>query len=128
MFDCMKTTPLLTCLMLLSGALCAQPIHDTVLMADQLVNPTLPFKHTRPESASLASQEERADQAALVVNSILIRSNLRLAVINSQRLEVGDLIDEAHVLAIEPGYVLLEQAGEVKQLELHPASLRKAVE
>lgn len=61
------------------------------------------------------------------LSSILIRENDRVAVINEQRVRVGDTIGIARVTAIEPRHVTLNVDGEIQTLELYESTVKTLV-
>jgi hypothetical protein len=61
------------------------------------------------------------------VTSILIRAEDRIAVVNDQRVRVGDSLGNARVIAIEPGSVTLDIAGESRELQVHENSIKTLV-
>jgi len=58
------------------------------------------------------------------VTSILIRPNLKVAVINSRQVRVGDIIGNAEVVNIDKNSVTLQVAGEEQILELYGRSIK----
>ena len=94
---------------------------------------------TRPliEAAPPAPEEDEAPGLAqslldrlngFELTSVLIRPGLRLAVINSERVAIGDRVGSARVAAIEPGLVVLEMNGERRELRLHRGSIKTPAE
>jgi len=83
---------------------------------------------TKPPFYSAENAEIESEEATLelVLSSILISSDRRLAVINGQILKRNELIDGARVVSIEAGRVLLDNAGERIELFLLPAMKTKS--
>lgn len=78
---------------------------------------------TRPPSAAEvaawfgdASETDRRSPYRL--QSILLAPDRRIAIIDGRRLRTGDRLGEAEVAAIEPGRVILHQAGDTIELTL----------
>ncbi|NBB91655.1 MAG: GspB domain-containing protein, partial [Gammaproteobacteria bacterium] len=61
---------------------------------------------------------EQRERAPFRLQSILLAPERRIAIIDGQRLRVGDRLDNAEVRAIEPGRVVLERAGERIELNI----------
>ncbi len=86
-----------------------------------LVDPTAPLNMSMAlsgvDSADLGSMQlplfERYE-----LNSVLIRENDRIAVVNGQRLRVGDAVASARVSRIDQDGVILEINGEPRVLAL----------
>lgn len=102
-------TRILLTLMIVAGGLCLQPVA-----AD---DPTRPMSEAEIR-AWLQGGPDGAASADLDLQSILISDARRLAIIDGQRVAVGDRIATARVVAIEAGRVRLERAGETLILEL----------
>jgi hypothetical protein len=60
------------------------------------------------------------------VSSILIRENLRIAVINSQRVREGEIVGNARVVSIGQNSVTIDLDGEARVLNLHGASIKSS--
>ena len=58
------------------------------------------------------------------LSSVLIRANDRLAVINGERVRVGDTVSGARVTAIEPDHVNLNVNGPIERVELYTDSIK----
>ena len=58
------------------------------------------------------------------VSSILIRPNMKVAVINSRQVRIGDIIGNAEVMKIDKNTVTLQVAGEEQILELYGRSIK----
>ena len=92
---------------------------------EQLIDPTAPLNRVvqntvQPNLFGLVSSYK--------VNSILIRPNTKIAVINSRQVREGDLIGNAEVKIIEKNTVTLEIAGEERVLELYGQSIKSLSE
>lgn len=61
------------------------------------------------------------------LSSVLIRGDSRIAVINEQRVRVGDSVGNARVTAIEPDKVSLNVDGQIQTLELYGNSIKTLV-
>ena len=71
---------------------------------------------TRPEGAGAAAPAETTGR--LELRAVLIGSLRRVAVINGRAVGVGDRVDGAEVLAIEPGQVRIRAADGERELSL----------
>lgn len=103
-------------------------VHHGVMAADsmanndlqQLVDPTAPF--------SMGSSQPAVNLFSLLstykINSILIRPNMKVAIINSRQVREGDIIGNAEVVSIDKNSVTLMVAGEQQVLELYGRSIR----
>ncbi|MGV3593467.1 MAG: hypothetical protein ACO1PZ_17420 [Gammaproteobacteria bacterium] len=58
------------------------------------------------------------------LSSVLIRANDRLAVINGERVRVGDTVSGARVTAIEPDHVNVNINGTIERVELYTDSIK----
>lgn len=61
------------------------------------------------------------------LNSVLIRDQDRIAVINDQRVRVGDQVGRATVTGIDNTRVVLDVDGEARVLELYGAPVKTLV-
>lgn len=73
---------------------------------------------TRPEVALPVADPEKPATHTLALHAILHGEGRRLAVVNGQRVDVGDVVDGARVLAIEADHVRLRRDGETLVIEL----------
>ena len=95
--------PAAVCLLLAAGS-AAGPLQDP----------------TRPGSAAIVTRAPSAANNDWILNSTLVGSGRRVAVINSQHVTEGDSIGTARVLRINKLDVLLETPGGRKRLQLLP--------
>jgi MSHA biogenesis protein MshK len=61
------------------------------------------------------------------LQSVLISSSRRVAVIDGRAVRLGERVGDATLVAIAPAEVTLERAGERQTLKLHPGVEKKAV-
>jgi len=80
--------------------------------AQVLVDPT------RPPNAQPGEPE--AAQSVTQLQSILIASNRRLAIINGTTVALGDMVGEAKVVRITETEVTLQKGDETEVLKLYP--------
>jgi len=80
---------------------------------DSLPDPTRPSLSNEAGSGSVSRQ-------GLQLQSTMISTRSRIAVINGQRLTIGDRIQGASVTEIQPFQVTLQRAGRDIQLRLLP--------
>ncbi len=107
----------------------AEPRND-----DLLTDPTAPLFPTAgmgmdgEGSSGNSASDYLSGSGGYRLSSILIREEDRVAVINNQRLRVGESIGNARVTAIEQGSVTLNVDGDVQTLELYANSIKTLVE
>jgi len=65
--------------------------------------------------------------ASYELSSVLIRAGDRIAVINEERVRVGDKVGAAVVASIEADHVTLNVDGEMQTLELYENSIKTLV-
>ena len=87
-----------------------------------LDDPTKPAFHPAANAPLVVNEEVGSEEATreLALSSILISSNRRVAVINGQIVKRDELIEGGRVVSIEPGRVVLDDAGEKIELFLLP--------
>lgn len=92
---------------------------------DTLVDPTAPLflSTTSQPQGNLFNL-----MSTYRVNSILIRPNTKVAVINSRQVREGETIGNAEVLQIDKNSVTLLVAGEEQVLELYGRSIKTLIE
>lgn len=96
---------------IIAGLVVATPLWaDDVL--DSLADPTRP--------SSRGAVVTGVSQGGLLLQSTLVSSRQRVAVINGQRLSVGDAIQGATVTDIQPFQVTVQRAGRDIALRLTP--------
>ena len=100
------------CRCIQTGVLLLVSVVSASVMA--LDDPTQPPFHSSSSMPVIESENEAVPE--LVLSSILISPDRRVAVINGQILKRDELIMDARVVTIEPGRVLLDNAG--KKIEL----------
>ena len=102
---------MLTGVWIIAGLVVATPLWaDDVL--DSLADPTRP--------SSRGAVVTGVSQGGLLLQSTLVSSRQRVAVINGQRLFVGDAIQGATVTDIQPFQVTVQRAGRDIALRLTP--------
>lgn len=124
---CRHNRQLLTAVALLPGLL------STVVRAagaddDLLVDPTAPlFADVAGDTSGGDLLPALAGFVRYQLSSILIREDDRVAVVNAQRVRVGDSIGSARVTAIDPGSVTIRVDGEQQTLQLYRDSIKTLV-
>lgn len=111
---------LAVCLTELSFA-AVQP-EDRDLALENLVDPTAPLNMN-----AMANQPQTSafnPVSSYRVSSILIRPNMKVAVINSRQVSEGDMIGNAEVVRIDKHAVTLLVAGEEQVLEIYGRSIK----
>lgn len=102
-------------------------IAGTSIAANVLADPTRP-----PSPAEIRAWFDRdtgADETPTHwrLQSVLLSEHRRIAIINNRRVGVDDRIDQARIVAIEPGRVILDHHGEqiILTIESRIESVRK---
>ena len=102
------------------GLYAAEPVGNEVQEAEVLRDPTAPLV--------MVAGQPQTNLFSLVssykVSSILIRPNMKVAVINSRQVRVGDFVGSAEVVDIDKNSVTLHVAGEEQILELYGRSIK----
>ena len=99
-----------------------------------LVDPTSPLLQKWQEvsgsglNATGLGQEILGLFSSYSLKSILIRDNERIAVVNDERLHIGDEIGRVRVAAIETRSVVLEGDGNVRVLTLHEQTIKTRIQ
>jgi hypothetical protein len=100
-----------------------------------LVDPTVPLSIAFGSSGADSSDDSGGSSffglfeafTSYELSSILIRAEDRIAVINEERVRVGDKIGSAVVAAIEADHVALNVDGEIQTLALYENSIKTPV-
>jgi hypothetical protein len=98
-----------------------------------LVDPTMPLSLAFGASEATSTDSEGgffglfSAFTSYELTSILIRAEDRIAVINEERVRVGDKIGSAVVASIETDHVTLNIDGEIESLELYENSIKTPV-
>lgn len=66
-----------------------------------------------------------APQVHYTLTSTVISPDRRFAVINGQRVTVGEVVGGARVLEIQPSWVRLRQGGRIRTVRLVPYSVKR---
>jgi MSHA biogenesis protein MshK len=83
---------------------------------------------TRPPAAANESSSDPSQQAgASRLQSILISSRRRVAVIDGRAVRIGERVGDALVVAIAPSEVTLQHGAVRETLKLHPGIDKKTV-
>jgi hypothetical protein len=94
---------------------------DAAVPADELtVDPTLPLFFDGDGTGTNGSETT----SVYTLSSILTRGDVRVAVINSQRVRTGDTVGGATVVAINVDSVTLDVAGRTQVLQLRSSTIR----
>lgn len=113
------TNPVITLMLMLSASLivCAD-------VPDGLVDPTRPLTYTEGSLYSL----QQGLVTDFVLTSVIIRKNVRAAVINGERVVENQMVGGAMVISIRPGQVTLHQGDQRLELNVHHANVRQATD
>lgn len=88
-----------------------------VVAQENLPDPTRP-----PSSFAVGGMGSPAASSGPVLQSVLISSGRRIAVINGQTVHVGDKVGEARVAKISEGEVVLNDGKSLQTLKLFPGA------
>lgn len=91
--------------------------------AEVLTDPTRPLLLQAEGSAGILPGLP-AILERYIVSSILVRPDLKLAVINSQRVREGERVGNALVTSIERDRVMLNVNGELREFRVHQGSIK----
>jgi MSHA biogenesis protein MshK len=92
----------------------ALPLMASAQGAEELIDPTRPVAFVAPVG------KKTPEENKLQLQAIFSGEGRREAVINGQTVKVGDVVDQAKILAIGPGRVSFEKNGEKGELVLLP--------
>lgn len=108
---------MLSCLGLFAFGLCS-PVFGQAPLADP----------TRPAFFSgRAAGGEAAQALNWRLTSTLIASKRRVAIINNQPVQIGQIVDGAVLLAVDSDSALLRRDGEKIRLDLNADTVKRAV-
>lgn len=122
MFDVMKTVQLLAASVLLMSWSCLG--QAAMVDGEELIDPTAPFLLNMTSTGSQPIANLLAGVNNFAVSSVLIRENLRIAVINSQRVREGEFVGNARVVSIDESGVTIDLDGETRILKLHGTQIK----
>jgi len=88
------------------------------MLQAQFNDPTLP-----PSFSNAVSQDEEIN-TAWVLSSVLVSAQRKVAIINGQSVQVGDVVDGANIQSINATNVKLKHRGEIIILELYPVTVK----
>lgn len=105
-------------------SLCLMPYSA---MADMLVDPTRPVGYVAPVVQNEAQPAKTNSGRQWTLNTTLVSPYQKIAMINGKRLEVGDSINQAVVIAIDHQKVDLqhESDGSVFTIKSHNSFISK---
>jgi MSHA biogenesis protein MshK len=105
----------------------------TILLAGASANEPAPAQALadpmRPPAATSVSPQETAggEAAPSRLQSVLISSSRRIAVIDGRAVKIGERVGDATVVAIAPSGVTLQRGDARETLKLHPGVEKKPV-
>lgn len=111
---------------MLALVMTAIPAWAELVDGEELVDPTAPFFLRADRNTPLLNAFSSLNNYE--VSSILVRPNLRIAVVNSQRVRVGERVGNAEIVAIENDRVRISLNGEVREVMLHEGGVKSASE
>jgi hypothetical protein len=115
------------CMPLLAGS-----VHAATMDDELLVDPTVPLAiavapQARSESSGSLFGFPNTVAGNYELKSVLVRPSGSFAVINDQRVRVGDSVGAARVTRIESDHVMLNVNGRIERLELYGNSIKTLV-
>jgi hypothetical protein len=133
-FDLVKRAHVLTLVAVVAASSAIGATQDDELAVD----PTVPLSVAFSDSDAATISNADADGSIFDIftldafttyelSSVLIRAEDRIAVINNERVRVGDKIGSAVVATIEADHVTLRVDGETQLLELYENSIKTLV-
>jgi len=93
-------------------------LGSTIAIADELPDPTRPPSVLDAAAAPDPRGIDPSTTSQLVLNAIFFAEGRRIAIINDQRVGLGDVVQAAEVTAIERDRVSLVRQGEPIELQL----------
>ena len=81
---------------------------------------------TRPPSATAGAPASQQDASTTQLQSILLSSGRKLAVINGNMVRLGGMVGEARVVRISETEVVLKKGDETEVLKLFPGVDKKS--
>ena len=90
--------------------------------AQPLLDPTRP-----PQALGTAPASDATPASSTRLQSVLLSSGRKLAVIDGQTVPLGGRVAGATVVEISPGQVVLSRGGQNQTLKLHPAAEKRPV-
>ncbi|HEY0961427.1 MAG TPA: hypothetical protein VGE69_03640 [Pseudomonadales bacterium] len=111
------------------SVLLACSVHAATQDDELLVDPTVPLTPAVASDATSSSDDSGilglfGVLTSYELSSVLIRENDRIAVINGQRVRVGESVSGARVTVIEPDHVNLNVNGTIQRVELYRNSIK----
>jgi|TARA_B100001971_G_C17706453_1_gene294309 hypothetical protein len=120
-----------TAIAFISVAFCL-PLGAEVIDGEDLVDPTRPFysvSSTAATDSGPVTLSGAVSSGGFEVTFIRASSTLPLAVVNDERVTIGDLIGNAQVIGIDRGGVdLLIEGTEERRVELFSESIKETVD
>lgn len=110
----------------LAGLLAAGNAMAALVDGEELIDPTAPFLLDIENTGGQSLANAFARFTNYDLSSILIRENLRIAVINAQRVREGEFIGNARVVSIDEGEVTIDLDGQTRVLSLHGGTVIKS--
>lgn len=132
MSSVIRNTRVVFVLVLLSAGFACGAASATV-EDELLVDPTRPLSSGSEEAGDTAAENSASPLDVFnmftryELSSVLIRSGDRIAVINDERVRVGDEIGAAVVASIESDHVTLNVDGEIQTVQLYAESIKTPV-
>lgn len=115
-------------LLLLCAA--ASSLHADVIDGEELVDPTRPLfvnRNTNDVDSSVLDMIRNVVPSSFNVSFIRVGSQSSMAVVNDQRVSVGDVIGGAEVIAIDRSSVTLSVNNQEQRISLFRDSVRAPV-
>ena len=111
---------------LITGTLQASQAMAEIIDGEELVDPTRPF-YLEPSSGPVVFPQELTGggvSGSFDVSFVKIGSSSAMAIVNSQRVSIGDVIGGATVVAIDRGGVTLMVNEQEQRIDMYPTDIK----
>ena len=105
---------------LLQAGFLGQAVSVSMIAAGERSNDLV--DPTRPLGILSSTREVESD---LVLTSVWIGKDSRVAIINGERVFVNQMIDGAEVVSIQPGRVILRRGNSSEELKVHQDNFKR---
>ncbi len=95
------------------------------LSAEQLPDPTKPFGYDAEPEMIIQEQNVQQDNIVWRLNGIRIADQSRSAILNGKVVNVGDTVNGAKVVEIEPAWVIIVHEKQRIRLELLDINIKR---
>jgi len=95
------------------------------LSAEQLPDPTKPFGYDAEPEMIIQEHNVQQDNIVWRLNGIRIADQSRSAILNGKVVNVGDTVNGAKVVEIEPAWIIIEHEKQRIRLELLDINIKR---